>query len=245
MTTDIGSWVIKDPDRYVTRLCPLYIRISDRSYITLPSLSQPITSGSGSGLGSGSGSQQPDRDPRSTKRRRHSSESSRQYSGEFPSGGPSGSQMQMPFPHIQFGSSSRYQMPFQDDVGLDVGSYALSNTRSSYLDTEVPFGSSQFITDQDAGKRINSRRSPRGRDDVIAAYGTTGMSDPGPTTADIVSGTPSSVQAASAGMLSLHTTQSTPAPGSAQARPPDTTSLYNDARGPRGDVNDVSVLTDL
>lgn len=128
---------------------------------------------------------------------------------------------------------------------MDVGSYALSNTRSSYLDAEVPFGSSQSIADLNAGKRSDSRRSPRGRDNGIAAYGTTEMSDSGPTTADIVSGTPSSVQATSAGMMSSHTTKSTPAPGSAQARPPDITPLYDDARGPRGDVNDVSVLTDL
>ena len=229
MTTDIGSWVIKDSDRCVAGFGPLDIRVSCISSVP----SQSTRPGE-------PGVQQPDQSLTSTKRRKDSSESPRQYSGEFPSGIPSGSTMPIPFPPMQYASSSRYPASSQD-AGKDMGSYALSNTRSSFLESEAPFGPMQFLTDQDVGKRLDSRRSPRARDDVTTSYATIQTMDSGPTTTDIASATPSSLQATSTGITSSHTTQSTPASGSTQARPIAGAPLYDDARGLHGDVHDVSV----
>lgn len=230
MTTDIGNWA-KDPNRYVSQTVGCYHQCLILRSIPFSSLIQPNNS-----VG------RPDLEPTPAKRQRHSSELSRQYIADYPSGAPSGSSAPISFPDGHFGSSSRYPMSLHD-AGKDVGSYALSHTRSSQPEAELLFGSMQLTTASEVGTRLESRRSPRPREDITAAYGLTEMMGPVQTTTDLMASTPSSLQAASAAMTSALTTQTTPASGPPQTRPFDNPPLYPDARGLHEDASDVSDRT--
>lgn len=234
MTTDIGSWAIKDYNRYVAGSRRPSTPVSCLDAFPSPSLSQPSRSGE-------PGFQNTDNSNTPSKRRRHSSELARLYSANSASGVPSGSTAQMPLSEAPFASSSRYQMGSQD-IGKEGVSYALSDTRSSYFGAEVsPFASMQLLPDQDAGNRLNSIRSSGARgQDFPTAYVPTQMMDPVPAAANMTGDTPSSLQAASVAVMSAPTTRSTPVSGSMQARLFDGTPLQTDTRSLYDNIGDVS-----
>lgn len=177
-----------------------------------------------------------------TKRRRHSSELP---DGIQASGAPFGFSAQMAPPDVQNTSRSRYQIAPQD-VGKEEGPYAVSDARSSYLAPDVPFASMQLLSDQAVGNRFDSRRpiAARGQDRAMA-YAVSQMMDTAPVTANTMGDTPSSMQAASAAVMSAPTTRSTPVSGSTQTRifdnrMVDNHPLHSDTRGLYDDIRDVS-----